>query len=94
MSTHAETVRAVKIGSRWTTITEYCHHGGSGCRSGFWCDDTKGGWGVGDTLTGALRETAAPRLYRSRQAALACAAGRCDWSTCPCPDARRDREGR
>ena len=83
------TVHAVKVGSRWTAVVEYCHHGGSGCRQGYWCSDQLGGWGVSDRGPDeAVAQTGEPVLFRSKRAALRA------WSDAPEYCRGRTRDGR
>jgi hypothetical protein len=72
MTMHQSTTHLVKLGpSRWALVTEYCHHGGSGCRQGYWAADAAGGWGTSSTSPeAALRQCARPVTYRTKAAAL------------------------
>lgn len=59
---------------RWAIVTEYCHHGGSGCRQGYWAPDALGGWGTSSVSPeAALRQCGRPVTYRTRREALASA---------------------
>jgi hypothetical protein len=59
---------AIKIGSRWIAVVDYGQR--SIGRSGCWCEDALGGWGVGSIPLEAVDQCAKPRTYRTRHAAL------------------------
>ncbi|OFW63860.1 MAG: hypothetical protein A2Y74_01470 [Actinobacteria bacterium RBG_13_63_9] len=63
-------VITVKVGSRWAAVVDY-GRGGAGRRSGYWCDDAAGGWGVSRrSAEDAIRQCVRPVVYRTRRGAL------------------------
>lgn len=68
----------VPVGSRMAVVIDYDAvaieagrlPGSAGHRSGCWCADTRGGWGVGPTPEAAVRQCARPVTYRTKRAII------------------------
>lgn len=67
------TAHVLKVSDhRWAVVVDYGQHGGTGQRSGCWCEDQSGGWGVHNwDPIGAIDMCADPLTYRTRHEAMA-----------------------